>query len=120
MVINCNNNTEIVYNYKDVQNLIQKNMGADIVEAIDNYTVSKNVAENLKFKPIEYVEEGVLNTQVEENQIVRQIVNEVIKQLQQQDYIKKNKNIDKFTLDESILQEIIVENISNSILNYFR
>ena len=70
---------------------------------------------------ITYVEQGHLNEALKENMASEGIIKLVIKTLKEQDYIKKNKNIEKLDSDtlEDEIRECIDECLSKSIMNYF-
>lgn len=70
---------------------------------------------------ITYVEQGYLNEAIQENMASEGIIKLVIEGLKEQDYIKKNKSIDKLESDtlENEIREHIDECLSKSIMNYF-
>ena len=68
-----------------------------------------------------YVEDGLLSTNIEESGLTKDIIKTIITELKEQDYIKKNKDINKFN-DEEIERELIETidaKLSYGIMNYF-
>jgi hypothetical protein len=68
-----------------------------------------------------YVEDGLLAESIEEELDFDAIKDIIIDKLYTDGYIKKNKNINKFSIEdiEQNLIEIIDDGLSESIMNYF-
>lgn len=68
-----------------------------------------------------YVEDGILAESIEEELDFDAIKDVIIDKLYTDEYMKKNKNINKFSIEdiEQDLIEIIDEGLSQSIMNYF-
>lgn len=68
-----------------------------------------------------YVEDGILAESIEEELDFDVIKDIIIDKLYADGYIKKNKNINKFSIEdiEQNLIEIIDDGLSESIMNYF-
>lgn len=70
---------------------------------------------------VTYVEQGYLNEALKENMASEDIIKLITKELKEQDYIKKNKSIDKLESDtlENEIREHIDKCLSKNIMNYF-
>lgn len=108
---------ETVMSYGDVLVIIEENLGADVVNALLDFTVEET--KNNGPSMIDYVEDGVFSEQIEESGVIAEIVKMVICDLDSQGYIKKNKSIDKFNYEDIYYKEIIDEKLSPGIMNYF-
>lgn len=71
---------------------------------------------------IDYIEEGYFHENVRENIDIKELGKYFIKQLIEQDYIKKNKILNKanFEPEENDIYEYIEGELYGSIQNYFR
>lgn len=68
-----------------------------------------------------YVEDGYLSGAIEENINISDIKDLIIDKLYKEGYIKKNRNINKFNIEdlENDINYIIENGLSKSIMNYF-
>ena len=68
-----------------------------------------------------YVEDGLLSEAIEEGVELSAIKDRIIDKLYEEGYTKKNKNINKFNIEdiEPLIIEIIDEGLSQNIMNYF-
>lgn len=68
-----------------------------------------------------YVEDGLLSEAIKEGVEFDAIKDRIVDKLWASGYIRKNKNINKFDIEdiEPIIVEIIDEGLSRSIMNYF-
>lgn len=68
-----------------------------------------------------YVEDGYLSGAIEENINISDIKDLIIDKLYKEGYIKKNRNINKFNIEdlEYDINYIIENGLSKSIMNYF-
>jgi hypothetical protein len=68
-----------------------------------------------------YVEDGLLSKAIEEEVNFSDIKDLIVDKLYEEGYIKKNRNINKFDIEdiENGLIEIIDDGLSRSIMNYF-
>lgn len=111
------NETEAVMSYSDVLNIIEENLGSDIVVALLDYCEDDIVTP--KDKMITYIEDGVFMEQVRESGVVNKIVESLLVDLEDQGYLKKSKNIKNFIPDEEALFEHIDMRLSPGMINYF-
>ena len=87
------NETETVMSYGDVVNIIEENLGSEVVEA--------------------------LFEQIEESGVIPKLVEMVISDLDSQGFLKKSKDISKFNYEDIYYKEIIDEKLSPGMMNYF-
>ena len=82
--------------------------------------ISNILTEN-KHDGTTYVEDGLLSEAIEEGVELSAIKDRIIDKLYAEGYTRKNKNINKFDIEdiEPIIIEIIDEGLSQSIMNYF-
>lgn len=68
-----------------------------------------------------YVEDGILSETIRENFKFKELANLIIDKLRDEDYLKKNKNINKFNIEdlENDITEMIDCALSGGIMNYF-
>ena len=111
------NETETLMSYSDVLNIIEENLGSDIVDALLDYQEDDVVTPEDKM--ITYIEDGVFMEQVRESGVVNKIVESLLVDLEDQGYLKKSKNIKNFIPDEETLFEHIDTNLSPGMMNYF-
>lgn len=113
------NETETIMSYGDVINIIEENLGSDIVNAILDYA-HEDIKEELNKKSVvTYIEDGIFSEQIKESGLIDKIVQNILIDLRDQGYLKKNKNIDKFIPNEDELLEFIDEKLSPGMMNYF-
>lgn len=110
--------TETVFSLGEVFNIIEDALGSDIVNALIDFTAEEKKEE--KYNVIEYIEDGIFAKQVEESDLIKDIVKNLLLDLDEEGYLKKNKNIDKFNYDEDFYNEIIDEKLSPGIMAYFK
>lgn len=113
------NEVETVMSYGDVLAIIEENLGAEVVNALLDFTVEEKEDEDEGSSMITYVEDGIFSEQIEESGVIPEIVKMVISDLDSQGYIKKNKSIDKFNYEDIYYKEIIDEKLSPGMMNYF-
>lgn len=111
------NETETLMSYSDVLNIIEENLGSDIVDALLDYQEDDVVTPEDKM--ITYIEDGVFMEQVRESGVVSKIVESLLVDLEDQGYLKKSKNIKNFVPDEETLFEHIDMKLSPGMINYF-
>lgn len=83
--------------------------------------LKNNITINNSNDGVTYVEDGYFSGNIEENLGFTKLKNLIIQKLQDEGYIKKNKNINKFDIEdiEPEIIELIDEDLSGSIENYF-
>lgn len=111
------NETETIMDYGDVLNIIEENLGSDLVQALLDF--QEDDEETLNDKMISYIEDGIFMEQVRESGLIPKIVESLLIDLEDQGYLKKNKDIKKFNPDEEILFEHIDMKLSPGMMNYF-
>lgn len=111
------NEVETVMSYGDVLNIIEENLGPEVVNALLDFNVEE--AENNGPSIIAYLEDGIFSEQIEESGVIAEIVKMVISDLDSQGYIKKTKSIDKFSYEDIYYKEIIDEKLSPGMMKYF-
>lgn len=111
------NEVETVMSYGDVLNIIEENLGPEVVNALIDFSAEET--ENNGPSIIAYVEDGIFSEQIEESGVIAEIVKMVISDLDSQGYIKKNKSLDKFSYEDIYYKEIIDEKLSPGMMKYF-
>lgn len=111
------NEVETVMSYGDLLVIIEENLGADVVNALLDFTVEETKSNDPSM--IDYVEDGIFSEQIEESGVIAEIVKMVISDLDSQGYIKKNKSLDKFSYEDIYYKEIIDEKLSPGMMKYF-
>ncbi|NFF78355.1 hypothetical protein [Clostridium sporogenes] len=109
------NETETIMGYGDVLNIIEENLGADIVNALLDFQSEEAKEENI----ISYIEDGIFIEQIEESGLVEKLILKILNNLEEQGYLKKNKSIKNFIPNEEELVELIDEKLSPGMMNYF-
>lgn len=109
--------TETIMSYGDVLNIIEENLGSDIVNALLDFQSEEAKEEEINV--ISYIEDGAFTEQIRESGLIDKLVFRIINNLEEQGYLKKNKNIKKFIPDEEELVELIDEMLSPGMMNYF-
>lgn len=109
--------TETIMDYGDVLNIIEENLGSDVVEALLNFQDQE--IETPDDRMISYIEDGVWMEQVKESGVIEKLVSSILIDLEDQGYLKKNKDIKKFIHSEEDLLEIIDISLSPGMMNYF-
>lgn len=114
------NETETVMGLGDVLNIIEENLGSEVVEAILDFQVEE-AKEEINDGPniTKFIEDGIWEQQIEESGVIELLVRTVIADLDSQGFIKKNKSIDKFSYEDICYKELIDEELSPGIMNYF-
>jgi hypothetical protein len=110
------NEVETVMSYGDVLNIIEENLGAEVVNALLDFN-----SEEIEDGPnvITYIEDGIFSEHIQESGLINKIVQNILTDLEDQGYLKKNKNINKFSPNEEELVEIVDANLSRGMMNYF-
>lgn len=108
---------ETVMSYGDVIRIIEENLGVEVVNAL--FEFEKEVEETPKDRMISYIEDGVFSEQVKESGVIQKLIESILIDLDDQGYLKKNKNIKNFIPDEEVLFEHIDQKLSPGMINYF-
>ena len=111
------NETETVMSYGDVVNIIEENLGSEVVEAL--FELSEDEKNTPDSRMITYIEDGIFVEQIEESGVIPKLVEMVISDLDSQGFLKKSKDISKFNYEDIYYKEIIVEKLSPGMMNYF-
>lgn len=111
--------TETVMSYGDVINIIEENLGSEILEALQEFEKEEAETETPEDRMIKYIEDGVFSEQIEESGVITKLVEMVISDLDSQGFIKKNKDINKFNYEDIYYKEIIDEKLSPGMMKYF-
>lgn len=112
------NETETIMSYGDVLNIIEENLGSEVVNALLDFQVDE--VETPNDKMISYIEDGVFSEQVKESGLVEKLVKSIVIDLEEQGYLKKTKDIKKFIFSEEDMLEIIDINLSPGMMNFFQ
>lgn len=110
------NETETVMSLADVLNIVRENLGSEVECALIDY-LSEEKKEGLP--NADTFIEGIFTEQIEESELLEKLIGKILKDLDEQGYLKKSKNIDKFIPSEAELIEIIDSELSPGIKNYF-
>lgn len=111
------NETETIMSYSDVLNIIEENLGSDVVIALLDF--QEDELESPDDKMTSYIEDGTFTEQIRESGLINKILENILIDLEEQGYLKKSKNIDKFIPNEDELIEFIDEKLSPGMMNYF-
>ncbi len=109
--------TETIMSYGDVINIIDENLGSEVVDALLDY--EKESVETPNDRMISYIEDGIWDQQIEESGVIEELVKMVISDLESQGYIKKTKDINKFSYEDIYYKELIDEKLSPGMMRYF-
>lgn len=111
------NETETIMSYGDVLNIIEENLGSEVVTALLDF--QEDEVKSPDDKMTSYIEDGTFTEQIGESGLINKIVENILIDLEEQGYLKKSKNIHKFIPNEDELIELIDEKLSPGIMNYF-
>ncbi|NOW84309.1 uncharacterized protein (DUF4213/DUF364 family) [Clostridium beijerinckii] len=111
------NEVETVMSYGDVLNIIEENLGAEVVNALLDFN-SQEVDE-YKSNIIDYIEDGTFSEHIQESGLIEKFTKNILDSLEDQGYLKKNRNIKNFTPNEEELVEIVDSNLSPGMMKYF-
>lgn len=111
------NETETIMSYGDVLNIIEENLGSEVVTALLDF--QEDEVKSPDDKMTSYIEDGVFAEQIRESGLIEKLVLKILSDLEDQEYLKKNKNLNKFIPSEEELIEFIDEKLSPGIMNYF-
>ena len=111
------NETETVMSYGDVVNIIEENLGSEVVEAL--FELSEDEKNTPDSRMITYIEDGIFVEQIEESGVIPKLVEMVISDLDSQGFLKKSKDISKFNYEDIYYKEIIDEKLSPGMMKYF-
>ena len=111
------NETETVMSYGDVVNIIEENLGSEVVEAL--FELSEDEKNTPDSRMITYIEDGIFVEQIEESGVIPKLVEMVISDLDSQGFLKKSKDISKFNYEYIYYKEIIDEKLSPGMMKYF-
>lgn len=109
--------TETAFSMGDVLAIIEENLGSDIVEAILDFQTEES--EENKPNIINYIEDGIFSEQIRESGVVARIVQNILIDLEDQGYLKKSKNINKFIPNEDEIIQFIDDELSPGMMSYF-
>ena len=109
--------TETIMGYGDVLNIIEENLGSDVVEALLDFQDQE--IETPDDRMISYIEDGTFSEQIRESGLINKIIFTILVDLEKQGYLKKSKNIDKFIFNEDMIVEIINRKLSPGMMRYF-
>lgn len=112
------NETETIMSYGDVLNIIEENLGDEVVNALLDFQVDE--VETPNDKMTSYIEEGIFSEQVKESGLVEKLVKSILIELEEQGYLKKTKDIKNFIPDEEDMLETIDISLSPGMMNYFK
>lgn len=110
------NETVTVMSLAEVLNIVRENLGSDVECALIDY-LSEEKEEGL-ISADTFIE-GIFQEQIQESDLLEKLVKKILEDLNEQGFLKKNKNIDKFIPSEAELIEIIDSELSPGIKNYF-
>lgn len=119
MVIQYNNKTENVFDYRDIINIIHNELGDEVVEVLEELTIPAEDCEGLYYKGTDFIEQGIFSQQIEESGVVNTIVKIILTELEEQGFLKKTMKINKFRIPEAEVIEAIDIELSNGIEKYF-
>lgn len=108
---------ETIMSYGDVLSIIEENLGSEVVNALLDFN-SEEV--NRGPEIISYIEDGIFIEQIRESGLIEKLVKNILIDLQDQGYIKKNKNINRFIPSKEELIEFIDEKLSLGMMDYFK
>lgn len=111
------NETETIMSYGDVLRIIEEELGSEVVDAL--FEFDKDEDDTPDSKMITYIEDGTFSEQIKESGLITRLRNYIIHDLKELDYLKKNKNIDKYEINEDEVAEIIDEYLSPGMMKYF-
>nr|WP_278678945.1 hypothetical protein [Clostridium paraputrificum] len=111
------NETETVMSYGDVVNIIEENLGSEVVKAL--FELSEDEKNTPDSRMITYIEDGIFVEQIEESGVIPKLVEMVISDLDSQGFLKKSKDISKFNYEDIYYKEIIDEKLSPGMMKYF-
>lgn len=111
------NETETIMSYGDVLRIIEEELGSEVVDAL--FEFDKDEYDTPDSKMITYIEDGTFSEQIKESGLITRLRNYIIHDLKELDYLKKNKNIDKYEINEDEVAEIIDEYLSPGMMKYF-
>lgn len=111
--------TETIMNYGDVIRIIENELGPEVVEALIEFEFENEDEETPYDLMISYIETGIFAEQIRESDLIEKLVENIIIDLEDQGYLKKNKNIDKFIPNKYELEELIDIKLSPGMMNYF-
>lgn len=111
------NETETIMSYGDVLNIIEENLGGEVVNALLDFQTDE--VETPENKMISYIEDGVFMEQVKESGLLEKLVKNILIDLEEQGYLKKTKNINNFTFNEEDMLETIDISLAPGMMNYF-
>lgn len=109
--------TETIMAYGDILNIIEENLGSDVVEALLDFQDQE--IETPDDRMISYIEDGIWMEQVKESGVIEKIVKSILINLEEQGYLKKTKDIKNFIPDEEDMLETIDISLSPGMMNYF-
>lgn len=85
------NETETVMSLADVLNIVRENLGSDVECALIDY-LSEEKEEGL-ISADTFIE-GIFHMQIQESGILEKLVKKILEDLNEQGFLKKNKNIE--------------------------
>lgn len=117
---NNESETETITGIRDVMDIVEKNLGSDMKSALTG-CISEKIQATIDNLPNgnTFIEEGVWWEQIQESEVVKKIIEKLLKELKEQDFLKKNKKIENFEVNENEMIEIIDNELYSGIKNYF-
>lgn len=109
--------TETIMSYADVLNIIEENLGSELVQALLDF--QDDEVETPEDKMVSYIEDGYFSEQIKESGLIEKLVETILIGLEEQGYLKKSKNIKKFIPDEVTMLEQIDLKLSPGMMKYF-
>lgn len=111
------NETETIMNYGDVLNIIEENLGSEVVEALLDFQ-DKEI-ETPDDKMTSYIEDGIFTEQIRESGLIEKLYQSILIDLDYQGYLKKSKDIKKFVPEIEEIVELIDSKLSPGMMSYF-
>lgn len=111
------NETETIMDYGEVLNIIEENLGSDIVEALLDFQDQE--IETPDDKMTSYIEDGIFTEQIRETGLIEKLYQIILIDLDYQGYLKKNKDIKKFNPEIREVVELIDSKLSPGMMSYF-
>lgn len=109
--------TETIMDYGDVLNIIEENLGSDVVEAL--LAFQDKEIETPDDKMTSYIEDGIFTEQIRESGLIEKLYQIILIDLDYQGYLKKNKDIKKFNPEIEEVVELIDSKLSPGMMSYF-
>lgn len=112
--------TQTFFEWNDLADSIIKTMGFDmwdVIQILKDREVEKGSSNEPSM--ITYIEDGVFSEQIKESRLVNRIADVIISNLDEQGYLRKNRNTSNFEVPEDELAQMVDEELSPGMMNYF-